>query len=107
MKVSLVIPAEYNFLSAKLMHPNVFIIRAIRFGVVEFNPNLVIYILYFGLKFVMSFLSLVEVLQTFTLNKYLKWVFRQVMLEGVSNAPLWCCFWRWWYPTAGGTENSV
>lgn len=49
MKTSFVIPAEQNFLSDKLMHPNVFIIRAIRFGVVGFTSNLVIYILYLGL----------------------------------------------------------
>ena len=88
MKTSFVIPAEYNLLSDKLMHPNVFIIRAIRFGIVGFTSNLVIYILYLGLTGLWGgavFCDIVPLCSRspskFSLTKYWKWVFRQVRVD--------------------------
>ena len=63
------------------MELNAFSPQVIRFGVVGFASNLVLYLAYLGLtniglrhKFAMSILYVVGVLQTFVFNK--KWTFR-------------------------------
>ena len=63
------------------MELNAFSPQVIRFGVVGFASNLVLYLVYLGLtkiglrhKFAMSILYVVGVLQTFVFNN--KWTFR-------------------------------
>ena len=72
------------------MKLSAFSLQAIRFGIVGFASNLVLYLLYLGLtglgvghKFAMSLLYVVGVLQTFVFNK--KWTFNH---HGYRNVTL-------------------